>query len=161
VNVHDIPDEDFKKRVWSGILEFFLKHIHERELLKRWEQIADILPELAKVNIGYDYIEMMLHYTLTFIDQKDKIELKKILANSLNEEKGEEFMISLAQAWKNKGIEIGKNEGIKIGEIIGEARGEARGKIAIIKKMLAKGKDLEEIIEYTELSKEEIIKLKS
>jgi hypothetical protein len=46
-------------------LEFFLKHRHdERQLLKRWQQIADILPELTKVSIGYDYIEMILHYTL-------------------------------------------------------------------------------------------------
>ena len=74
VNVHDIPDEEFKTRIWSGILEFFLKHIHERQLLKRWQQIADILPELTKVSIGYDYIEMILHYTLTSIDQSDKIE---------------------------------------------------------------------------------------
>ena len=56
VSVHDIPDEEFKTRIWSGILEFFLKHRHERQLLKRWQQIADILPELTKVSIGYDYI---------------------------------------------------------------------------------------------------------
>jgi hypothetical protein len=41
-------------------LEFFLKHRHERQLLKRWQQIADILSELTKVSIGYDYIEMIL-----------------------------------------------------------------------------------------------------
>jgi len=46
-----------------------------------------------------------------------------------------------------------------------EARGRVEGreeeKLAMAKKMLAKGKDLEEIIEFTELSKEEIVKLKS
>ncbi|WP_375333753.1 Rpn family recombination-promoting nuclease/putative transposase [Candidatus Tisiphia endosymbiont of Xenochironomus xenolabis] len=30
INVHDIPDEELKEKVWSGILLFFLKHIHER-----------------------------------------------------------------------------------------------------------------------------------
>ncbi|NDB83373.1 MAG: hypothetical protein EB127_11690 [Alphaproteobacteria bacterium] len=59
VNLSDIPDEEFKTRIWSGILEFFLKHRHEASLLKRWKQIADILPELTKVSIGYDYIEMI------------------------------------------------------------------------------------------------------
>ena len=29
INVHEIPDEEFKQRAWSGILEFFLKHIHD------------------------------------------------------------------------------------------------------------------------------------
>ena len=100
VNVHDIPDEEFKTRIWSGILEFFLKHIHERQLLKRWQQIADILPELTKVSIGYDYIEMILHYTLTSIDKNDKIELEKMLINTLNQGKGVELMTSLAQSCK-------------------------------------------------------------
>lgn len=79
VNVHDIPDAEFKKRIWSGILEFFLKHIHEKQLLKRWQEVADILPEITKISIGYDYIQMILYYTLTSIDQSDKIELEKLL----------------------------------------------------------------------------------
>jgi hypothetical protein len=55
--------------VWN--IGVFLKHIHERQLLKRWQQIADILPEITKVTIGYDYIEMMLYFTLPFIDKDD------------------------------------------------------------------------------------------
>jgi predicted transposase/invertase (TIGR01784 family) len=39
----------------------------------------------------------------------------------------------------------------------GEARGEARGKIAIAKKMLLKGNSLDEVIEMTGLSEEEIL----
>lgn len=48
INVHDIPDEELKKKAWAGILQFFMKHIHERDLLKRWYEVADLLPELAK-----------------------------------------------------------------------------------------------------------------
>ena len=48
-----------KKRIWSGILEFFMKHIHERQVLKRWQEIAYLLAELTKVTIGYDYIKMI------------------------------------------------------------------------------------------------------
>ncbi|WP_410521472.1 Rpn family recombination-promoting nuclease/putative transposase [Candidatus Tisiphia endosymbiont of Parasteatoda lunata] len=32
VNVHDIADEELKKRVWSGILEFFMKHLNNNQL---------------------------------------------------------------------------------------------------------------------------------
>ncbi len=35
INVHDIPDEELKKKTWAGVLQFFMKHIHERDLLKR------------------------------------------------------------------------------------------------------------------------------
>ncbi len=84
VNVHDIADEELKKRVWSGILEFFMKHIKKRNLLKKWQEIANILPEFTKVTIGYNYIEMILSYTLTKIDQSDRIELEKLLTSKLN-----------------------------------------------------------------------------
>ncbi|GFY73659.1 recombination-promoting nuclease RpnD [Trichonephila inaurata madagascariensis] len=36
INVHDISDQALKENAWSGILQFFMKHIHERDLLKRW-----------------------------------------------------------------------------------------------------------------------------
>ncbi|MCC8371902.1 MAG: Rpn family recombination-promoting nuclease/putative transposase [Rickettsia endosymbiont of Pseudomimeciton antennatum] len=144
VNVHDIPDEELKKKVWSGILLFFLKHIHERQLLKRWQEISHLLPELAKVTIGYDHIRNLLYYTLTFIEQSDKIELEKILKNSLTKEKGEELMPSIAQVWKEEGIQIGLQDGIKIGE----ARGEAK----LIKMMIKNGNSIEEIARMTRLS---------
>ena len=64
-----------------------MKHIHERKLLKRWQEIACLLPELAKVTIGYDYIKTILYYTLTFIDKNDKMELEKMLITTLKKEK--------------------------------------------------------------------------
>lgn len=157
VNVHDIPDEEFKKRIWSGILEFFLKHIHERQLLKRWQEIADILPEITKVSIGYDYIQMILYYTLTAIDQSDKIELEKMLITTLNKEKGAEIMTSLAQSWKEEGIEIGIQDGIKIGEKRGEARGIERTAINMLKQNL----DIKLIASVTGMSTDELLKLQS
>ncbi|WP_375327539.1 Rpn family recombination-promoting nuclease/putative transposase [Candidatus Tisiphia endosymbiont of Nemotelus uliginosus] len=38
INVHDINDEQLKEQLWSGILLFFLKHIHERQLLKKLQE---------------------------------------------------------------------------------------------------------------------------
>jgi predicted transposase/invertase (TIGR01784 family) len=157
VNVHDIPDNELKKRVWSGIFEFFLKHIHERQLLKRWQEIADILPEITKVSIGYDYIQMILYYTLTAIDQSDKIELEKMLITTLNKEKGTEIMTSLAQSWKEEGIEIGIQDGIRIGEKRGEARGIERTAINMLKQNL----DIKLIASVTGMSTEELLKLQS
>ncbi|MCC8398190.1 MAG: Rpn family recombination-promoting nuclease/putative transposase [Rickettsia endosymbiont of Labidopullus appendiculatus] len=136
INVHDIPDEELKKKVWSGILLFFLKHIHERQLLKRWQEISHLLPELSKITIGYDHIRNLLHYTLTFIKQSDKIKLEKILKNSLTKEKGEELMPSIAQVWKEEGIQIGK----------------ARGEAELIKMMIKNGNSIEEVARMTRLS---------
>jgi predicted transposase/invertase (TIGR01784 family) len=144
INVHDIPDEELKEKVWSGILLFFLKHIHKRQLLKRWQEISHLLPKLSKITIGHDHIRNLLSYTLTFIEQNDKIELEKILKNSLTKEKGEELMPSIAQVWKEEGIEIGLQDGIKIGE----ARGEAK----LIKMMIKNGNSIDEVARMTRLS---------
>jgi predicted transposase/invertase (TIGR01784 family) len=48
----------------------------------------------------------------------------------------------------------------KKGELRGEKRGELRAKELIAIKMMAKNKSLEEIIEFTGLSKTDIMKLK-
>ncbi|WP_341759378.1 Rpn family recombination-promoting nuclease/putative transposase [Candidatus Tisiphia endosymbiont of Ptychoptera albimana] len=152
INVHDIPDEELKKKVWSGILLFFLKHIHERQLLKRWQEISYLLPKLSKITIGHDHIRNLLSYTLTFIEQNDKIELEKILKNNLTKEKGEELMPSIAQVWKEEGIEIGLQDGIKIGEAKGRAEGRVEGEAKLIKMMINNGSSIEEIARMTRLS---------
>jgi len=129
-------------------LLFFLKHIHERQLLKRWQEISHLLPRLSEITIGYDHIRNLLQYTLIFIEQNDKIELEKILKNSLTKEKGEELMPSIAQVWKEEGIQIGVQDGIRIGE----ARGEARGEAKLIKMMINNGSSIEEVARITGLS---------
>ncbi|MCC8483070.1 MAG: transposase [Rickettsia endosymbiont of Labidopullus appendiculatus] len=77
---------------------------------------------------------------MTFIEQNDKIELEKILKNSLNKEKGEELMPSIAQVWKEEGIQIG------------EARGRAEGEAKLIKMMINNGNSIEEVARMTRLS---------
>lgn len=117
VNVHEIPDEELKKRTWSGILDFFMKHINERKLLSRWQEIAYMLPEIINVNTGYDYIEMLLCYTLTKIDQSDKMKLEKLLTSKLSQETGAKIMGSLAHHWEQIGEARGEAKGIQIGKI--------------------------------------------
>nr|WP_250636006.1 Rpn family recombination-promoting nuclease/putative transposase [Rickettsia conorii] len=70
INVHDIPDEELKKKTWAGVLQFFMKHIHERDLLKRWYEVADLLPQIVGMNIGIDYLELILTYTLIKIEKR-------------------------------------------------------------------------------------------
>jgi predicted transposase/invertase (TIGR01784 family) len=84
----------------------------------------------------------------------------RIEANTLKkaESKGVEKGIAIG---KNEGIAIGKNEGIAIGKNEGIASGEARGVEKTAIRMLAKNKPLEEIIEFTELSAEEIKQLRN
>jgi predicted transposase/invertase (TIGR01784 family) len=70
-------------------------------------------------------------------------------------EKWEMDRVSAIGYAKREGEAIGLDKGIKQGE----KQGEKQAKIEIAKKMKAKGKSIDEIIDITELSKEEIEKL--
>ncbi|MGI4752600.1 MAG: Rpn family recombination-promoting nuclease/putative transposase [Janthinobacterium lividum] len=151
INVHDIPDEELKQKAWAGILQFFMKHIHERDLLKRWYEVADLLPELAKLNIGIDYLELILTYTLIKIEQSDKIELEKILKSRLNTEQGEKLMTSLAHHLEQQGVEKGMQ--------IGRNEGKYERTIEVAKNMLANNYSIPEVSRITGLSISELNKL--
>ncbi|MCZ6902145.1 MAG: Rpn family recombination-promoting nuclease/putative transposase [Rickettsia endosymbiont of Ixodes persulcatus] len=156
INVHDIPDEELKKKAWAGILQFFMKHIHERDLLKRWYEIADLLPELAKLNIGINYLELILTYTLIKIEKSDKIELEKMLKSRLNTELGEKLMTSLAHHWKEEGIQQGIEKGMQLGEARGMQIGEAKRTMEVAKNMLSNNYSIPEVSRITGLSISEI-----
>ncbi|MFU7501450.1 MAG: transposase, partial [Candidatus Tisiphia sp.] len=152
INVHDIPDEELKKKAWIGVLQFFMKHIHERDLLHRWYEVAELLPQIVQMNIGLDYLELILTYTLIKIAKSDKIELEKMLKSRLNTELGEKLMTSLAHHWEQqgvkKGMQIGRSEGMQIGE--------AKGKYEVAKNMFSNNYSIPEIARITGLSIQEI-----
>ncbi|MFP3012223.1 MAG: Rpn family recombination-promoting nuclease/putative transposase [Rickettsia sp.] len=159
INVHDIPDDELKKKAWAGILQFFMKHIHERDLLKRWYEVADLLPEFAKLNIGIDYLELILTYTLIKIEKSDKIELEKILKSRLNTEQGEKLMTSLAHHWEQQGVEKGIQQGMQIGEAKGMQIGRNEERYKVAKNMYNAGSDVAFISKVTGLSIAELNKL--
>ncbi len=70
------------------------------------------------------------------------------------------------KAWKDRQAELdyamdeGMQKGIQKGRVEGRAEGRYNQKIEIAKKMLLKNKNIEEIIDFTDLTKEEIEKLR-
>ena len=58
-------------------------------------------------------------------------------------------------------LQAAEARGKKEGVAEGEARGEEKKAIAMAKKMLLKNKSIDEIVEFTDLTKEQIEKLKS
>jgi predicted transposase/invertase (TIGR01784 family) len=57
----------------------------------------------------------------------------------------------------NRGLEDGEEKGKEIGKI----EGKLESKIEIVKKMLLDNKDFEEIMKYTDFTKEEILKIQN
>ena len=151
INLHEIPDEKIREKAWLGIMQFFLKHIFEKNLMGRWRQVSDLLPEIAKEDTGHEYIKAMLYYTLPNIEKEDKMELKELLTTKLDLDQGEKIMTSLAQGWFSEG------------EAKGRIEGKAEGALTAIENiainMLRQKIDLDQISGFTGLSREDLIKL--
>lgn len=154
INLRNIPDEQLKERPWLAVLQILMKYIHEPNLLPRWKQLADILPEFADSNIGVNYVKSAVSYTLTKIKEDDKIELEEILKSHLNPELGAKIMGSLAHHWKQEGIEEGKAQNIEVATLMIKEE-----KIILAKKMLSIKEPINKIIDFTGLTKREIEEL--
>ncbi|HJD55351.1 MAG TPA: transposase [Rickettsia endosymbiont of Pyrocoelia pectoralis] len=68
-------------------------------------------------------------------------------------------MVSIARSWELKGIEEGLKKGIQKGTRLANIKMK-KEKVTLAKKMLIDKEPLEKIINYTNLKKEEIEKLK-
>lgn len=71
-----------------------------------------------------------------------------------------ELIISYEQRGMEKGIEKGIEQGIKQGMKQGRQQGIEEGKLEVVKRMLAKGYDVDTIHELTGLPAEKIEQLK-
>ena len=110
INLDKIPDEIIKQKRWLGMLEMFLKHIKDRNLLDLWESIMEFLPEILKEENGLNYVINFIAYTLTSIEKDDTILLRQLLNNNLGEKSGEDIMGSAAQAYRMEGRIEGRVE---------------------------------------------------
>ena len=151
--MHEIPESEMKERPGSGTLEFFMKNIHARNMMQKWEEMAPFLPKVIELGIGCDYIECILYYTLPLIEKNDKIRLEELLINNLNNENGESIVTSLAQSWLDEGIQKGKLEG--------KLEGELKGKLEVTRNMLKNGLDIGLIARITGLPIADIKSLKT
>ncbi|SPR10152.1 transposase [Orientia tsutsugamushi] len=156
-----------------------LKHIHQRDMLKLWEEFLIKFKHVLILDKekGYIYLRSFLWYTDTKLLESQQPELEQVLAKYLSEEEKSNIMRTIAAKYIDEGIEIGETkgiakgraEGIEIGEIKGRAEGRAEGieigevkaKQELARNLLKAGFSVEFISENTGLSKEEVINLKN
>jgi predicted transposase/invertase (TIGR01784 family) len=142
------------------------KH-RDYEVLKgiKWYFIE--LPKFRKENPNMDE---KVNQWLAFIDDFDRrlVEMAEEKNETLKKARGEmEYLTGDEEvqrlAWLHEKWEMDRVSAIgyakREGETIGISKGEKQKTIEIAKKMKAKGKSINEIMEITELSKEEIEKL--
>ena len=147
VDLQSMSDDVIIKQRHLGMMQYMLKHIHTRDILKLWEELltkfkADIVVD--KEN-GYIYIRSLLWYTDAKLTEDKQQGLERILDQYLPTEEKDNIMRTIAEKYIDQGIEIG------------EARGEAK----IIRMMFKTGSSIEVISKMTGLSVDEIRRLAS
>ncbi|KJV70823.1 putative transposase [Orientia tsutsugamushi str. TA763] len=157
------------------MLEYMLKHIHQRDMLKLWEEFLIKFKHVLILDKekGYVYLRSFLWYTDTKLLESQQPELEQVLAKYLSEEEKGNIMRTIAAKYidegraegRAEGIEIGETKGIakgiKIGETKGIAKGRAEAAQELARNLLKAGFSVEFISENTGLSKEEVINLKN
>ncbi len=129
------------------------KSKNSEELRKIAKNLFDLIIQFKNENDIKKYKEyLMLYIELAFNKKLDKKEAKQIIDDI---EGGSMFFITLDHIFQQE-KEKGKEEGIKEGK----KEGLKEGKIEIAKKMLKKGSSVEDVAEMTELSIDEIEKIK-
>ena len=111
INVHDIPDDELKQQSFAGLMQFLMKHIHDRDLINIWRDLMKdaIINKVIEVDVGYDYLRIAFRYIATRLN-RDNIANIEELWKSTTREKSEGNMISVAEEWAMQGLQQGKME---------------------------------------------------
>lgn len=141
VDLQSMSDDEIIKQRYIGMMQYMLKHIHGRDMLKLWEEFlrkfqAEIIVDKEH---DYIYIRSFLWYTDAKLSENKQLELEQVLAKYLPKEEKDNIMRTIAQKY----IEEGREE----------------EKIVIAKTMLAEGDSVEKIMRIIGLSKKEIEQL--
>ncbi|SPP25360.1 transposase [Orientia tsutsugamushi] len=175
VDLQSMSNDEIVRKKHIGMLEYMLKHIHQRDMLKLWEEFLIKFKHVLILDKekGYVYLRSFLWYTDTKLLESQQPELEQVLAKYLSEEEKGNIMRTIAAKYidegraegRAEGIEIGETKGIakgiKIGETKGIAKGRAEAAQELARNLLKAGFSVEFISENTGLSKEEVINLKN
>jgi len=150
------PMNVFRNGVWKGCTHAILAHNHPSGSLKPSKEDIDVTDRLYQCGLILEIPirdHMVLNMT-TYITFKDAGIMAKIFKSvkfkpnyKLVEEMKEE-----AEKIRQKAFKDGKKEGVAEGKIIGASK----EKVDIAKKMLLKNKPIEEIMEFTGLTADDI-----
>ncbi len=146
VDLRSMSDDEIIQKNHIGMLEYMLKHIHQRDMLKLWEEFLIKFKHVIILDKekGYIYLRSFLWYTDTKLLEDQQPKLEQVLFKHLSEEEKGNIMRTIAQKY----IEEGEFRGMKIGR--------KEGKYEVAKNMFSNNYSIPEISRITGLSIQEI-----
>jgi len=142
VNILKASDSGIDDLLWYGVLASTMKHIRNNDFLPVFKQLIHKLKLIEKQG-GIDYIYVVLEYIVRVAEISSKEEFVKTITFELSKI-DEKKVMTIAEQFKQEGIQKGKQEGII----------QAERAIAI--RLLDIGMDIEQVAQLTELPTKEI-----
>ncbi|MGB6976143.1 MAG: Rpn family recombination-promoting nuclease/putative transposase [Gammaproteobacteria bacterium] len=152
IDFTQVSDEEMRTHQWSQLMELLLKHAHSREAMKYLESLSGTILRVAKEHAD-NYILSMLKYYIEVAEIQDQQRFTEFLHQSLPKPLEQQAM-TLAQVWKNEGIQQGIQEGLNEGMQLGMQKTMA------VLDLLNSGEPIEKITKTTGLNREQILEIK-
>ena len=139
VDLYNTPDDQIKQKKHLGMMEYFMKYVHTRDMLKLWDQFLENFKSCIVLDKekGYIYIRNFLWYTDRKLSEDKYTDLENIIRKHLPKEN---IMRTIAQKYRDEGMQIGQKKGKIEGIQIGKEKGKIEGKIEGIQIGQKKGK---------------------
>ncbi len=132
LNIHQLNDEDIRRRQWCGLVEFALKYKQVRDFKKFLKTLLPWIREMEqKGSSGFSLSKIVLKYVLDGTETQDFDLFAKSIQEYLSPELGEEIM-TLAQEL----IQRGHRQGISQGISQGIHQGIHQGGVAVLTRLL-------------------------
>ena len=171
IDLQSMSDDEIKSKPHLGMFNFFMKHIHQQNMLELWQQFLNEFTQSILIDReqGYIYIKKLLWYTSSKVATEKTDELNKLILSHLPDDEGEKIMRTIADAYIDEGLEKGLEKGMVLGLEKGKAEGIAEGKAEgvaigvkkIVRRMLQEKTDVNFIASVTGLSNDEILKIQN
>lgn len=150
IDLQSMSDEELIAQKHLGMMQFWMKHIHESDMIALWKKFFNQFKDLILYdrNVGYIYIKQFIWYTDAKLDEKDIRALNEVILEHLPKNEGEEIMSTVAENYIQTGMVQGVAQGV--------AQGKAERNAEIVKNLLSMKKPISEIKMITGLSEKEI-----
>jgi predicted transposase/invertase (TIGR01784 family) len=106
IDTHDIQDEELRKQHWLGLMQFALKHAHEKEALNCIQLFLELLKRVVEDKGGADFATSMLKYFLSQVETGNPDKLIQTLESGLSEIKEGVIMATVEQYFTEKNRKI-------------------------------------------------------
>ena len=124
-DISHLPDDEIKGEATVRAAMLLFKYIFDPDLWERLPEILSFYQEIIGQETAIDILETCLRYAVQATGRLGEDDIRKVIANTLNEE---DIMQTFIDKYIDQGRKKGRNEGWKVGKQEGREEGKQEGR---------------------------------